>query len=62
MIHELDSIVLAEDLPEYNLKRGNIGTIVLAPRGGAVLCQADRSMSFRIAADRFASSERRNLA
>ena len=30
MIKELDSIVLNADLPEYGLKRGDIGTVVLA--------------------------------
>lgn len=29
MIRELDSVVLATDLPEYGLKRGDIGTVVL---------------------------------
>ncbi len=29
MIHELDRIVLAADLPEYGLERGDIGTVVL---------------------------------
>lgn len=29
MIHELDPIVLAVDLPEHGLKAGDVGTIVL---------------------------------
>ncbi len=34
MIRELDSVVLTEDLPDYGLKRGDIGTVVLTHRGG----------------------------
>ena len=34
MIQELDSVVLATDLPEYGLERGDIGTVVLTHRGG----------------------------
>ncbi len=34
MIQELDSIVLATDLPEHGLKQGDIGTVVLVHRGG----------------------------
>jgi hypothetical protein len=29
MIRELDRVVLTEDLPEHNLKVGDIGTVVL---------------------------------
>ncbi|MBI5032369.1 MAG: DUF4926 domain-containing protein [Chloroflexi bacterium] len=29
MIHELDNVVLTNDLPEHNLKSGDIGTVVL---------------------------------
>jgi hypothetical protein len=29
MIRELDNIVLTADLPEYSLKRGDLGTVVL---------------------------------
>jgi hypothetical protein len=29
MIKELDTIVLAEDIPEHGLKRGDLGTVVL---------------------------------
>jgi hypothetical protein len=29
MIQELESVALAEDLPEYGLKQGDIGTVVL---------------------------------
>ena len=29
MMHELDTIILTEDLPEHALKQGDIGTIVL---------------------------------
>jgi hypothetical protein len=29
MIKELDTVVLTEDLPEYDLKQGDLGTIVL---------------------------------
>ena len=32
MIRELESIVLNEDLPEYGLQRGDIGTVVLVHR------------------------------
>jgi hypothetical protein len=34
MIQELDSVVLATDLPEYGLERGDIGTVVLTHRDG----------------------------
>ena len=34
MIRELDSIVLIDDLPEYGLTRGDIGTVVMAHRNG----------------------------
>jgi ATP-dependent exoDNAse (exonuclease V) alpha subunit len=34
MIQELDSIILTTDLPEYGLKQGDIGTVVLTHRGG----------------------------
>jgi hypothetical protein len=34
MIREHDSVVLTSDLPEYSLKRGDIGTVVLVHRGG----------------------------
>jgi len=30
MIAELDSVVLAVDLPEHRLKQGDVGTVVLA--------------------------------
>lgn len=33
MISELDRVVLTEDLPEYQLKAGDIGTVVLVHRG-----------------------------
>jgi hypothetical protein len=29
MIQELDSVILATDLPEYGLEQGDIGTVVL---------------------------------
>lgn len=29
MIRELDNVVLTTDLPEYGLKRGDLGTVVL---------------------------------
>ena len=35
MIQELDSVVLTDDLPEYGLRRGDIGTVVLVHQGGA---------------------------
>jgi len=35
MIHELESVVLTEDLPDHGLTRGDIGTVVLVNRGGA---------------------------
>jgi len=34
MIQELDSVVLATDLPEYGLERGDIGTVMLTHRDG----------------------------
>lgn len=35
MIEELDSVVLKVELPEYGLKQGDIGTIVLVHDGEA---------------------------
>jgi len=32
MIKELESVVLATDLPEYGLKKGDLGTVVLVHR------------------------------
>ncbi len=29
MIRELDSVILSADLPEYGLKEGDVGTVVL---------------------------------
>jgi len=29
MMHELDTVILTEDLPEHALKQGDIGTVVL---------------------------------
>jgi hypothetical protein len=34
MIQELDRVVLTTDLPEYKLKKGDIGTVVLVHQGG----------------------------
>jgi len=34
MISELDRVVLTTDLPEYNLKTGDIGTVVLVHQEG----------------------------
>lgn len=34
MINEHDYAVLTQDLPEYGLKEGDIGTVVLIHRGG----------------------------
>jgi hypothetical protein len=34
MIRELDRVVLTTDLPEYGLKKGDIGTVVLVHQGG----------------------------
>jgi hypothetical protein len=34
MIQELDSVILTTDLPEYGLKRGDIGTVGLTHQGG----------------------------
>jgi hypothetical protein len=34
MIKELESAILTVDLPEYGLKTGDIGTVVLVHRGG----------------------------
>ncbi len=33
-IKELDKIVLNKDIPEYNLKKGDIGTVVMIHNGG----------------------------
>ena len=35
MIKELDSVVLAADLPQHGLTKGDIGTVVLVHEGGA---------------------------
>ena len=35
MIRELDTFVLACDLPEHRLKAGDVGTVVLVHPGGA---------------------------
>jgi hypothetical protein len=35
MIRELDGIVLKTDLPQYGLKPGDVGTVVLVHDGGA---------------------------
>ena len=35
MIRELDSVILTCDLPEHGLKRGDLGTVVLAHAGKA---------------------------
>ena len=35
MIAELDSVVLTQELPQYALKAGDVGTVVLVHRGGA---------------------------
>jgi hypothetical protein len=34
MIRELDQVVLTVDLPEYGLKSGDLGTVVLVHQGG----------------------------
>ena len=34
MIQELENVVLSVALPEYGLKQGDIGTVVLVHRGG----------------------------
>jgi hypothetical protein len=34
MIQELDRVVLIDDLPEYGLVSGDVGTVVLVHRGG----------------------------
>ena len=34
MIKELDQIVLADDLPDEGLKKGDVGTVVLVHEGG----------------------------
>jgi len=35
MLHEADTVVLMLDLPEYGLKSGDVGTVVLVhPSGG----------------------------
>ena len=35
MIRELDQVVLERDLPEFGLKRGDLGTVVLVHGAGA---------------------------
>lgn len=34
MIRELESVVLEADLPDVNLKRGDIGVVVMLHKGG----------------------------
>lgn len=34
MINELDTVVLTEDIPYLNLKRGDMGTVVLVHKNG----------------------------
>jgi hypothetical protein len=34
MITELDRVILTQDLPEYGLQAGDIGTVVLLHQGG----------------------------
>lgn len=34
MIQELERVVLTTDLPEYRLKQGDVGTVVLVHQGG----------------------------
>ncbi len=34
MIHELDIVVLAEDLPEHGLLEGDVGTVVMVHKEG----------------------------
>lgn len=35
MIQELDRVILTTNLPEYGLKQGDIGTVVLVHQNGA---------------------------
>lgn len=35
MINELDRVVLERDLPQFGLKRGDVGTVVLVHGSGA---------------------------
>lgn len=35
MLRELDTVVLRDELPEYGLQPGDIGTVVLEHRNGA---------------------------
>ncbi len=37
MIHELDLVVLARDIPEHGLQSGDVGTVVHCYRDGAAL-------------------------
>ena len=34
MIHELDTVVLAHDLPDLGLEKGDVGAVVHAYEGG----------------------------
>jgi hypothetical protein len=34
MIQELESVALAEDIPELKLKKGDVGTVVLVHKNG----------------------------
>lgn len=34
MIQELDMVILTNDLPEYSLEQGDIGTVVFVHQGG----------------------------
>ena len=35
MFEELDRVILTEDLPDYGLEAGDVGTVVLVHSGGA---------------------------
>ena len=35
MIHELDIVVLAEDVPKHRLVEGDVGTVVMVHKDGA---------------------------
>lgn len=68
MIKELDQIVLTSDVPEYGMKAGDIGTVVLVHEGGAgfevefVTLGGETVAVFSVAADRVRSIERHEIA
>jgi hypothetical protein len=42
MIEELDTVVLTRDIPEQQLRQGDLGTVVLVHRDGAAAVTGER--------------------